>query len=103
IAAKHMIDGGPSVLFDAVVLLLSEAGAESLGKEAAAKAFVSDAFTHCKFIGYSASARSLLVKAGVAPDADEGIMALDDAKSVTSFVEACKQLRLWTRETDVKQ
>ncbi|RUZ05853.1 catalase, partial [Mesorhizobium sp. M7A.F.Ca.CA.002.15.1.1] len=31
IEARHMIDGGPSVLFDAVVLLLSEAGAGPLG------------------------------------------------------------------------
>ncbi len=30
IPAKHMIDGGPSVLFDAVALLLSEEGAERL-------------------------------------------------------------------------
>ena len=46
IAAKHMIDGGPSVLFDAVALILSEEGAERLAGEAAARDFVADAFAH---------------------------------------------------------
>ena len=56
IAAKHMIDGGPSVLFDAVALLLSEEGAERLAGEAAARDFVCDAFAHLKFIGFVPSA-----------------------------------------------
>lgn len=97
-----MIDGGPSVLFDAVVLLLSEAGAELLAKEAAAKDFVSDAFAHCKFIGFTPGAEPLLAKAGVAPDADEGLIALDTAASVETFVQSCRKLRLWAREAAVK-
>ncbi|MER9605283.1 catalase [Mesorhizobium sp. M0243] len=102
IEARHMIDGGPSVLFDAVVLLLSEAGAELLVKEAAAKDFVSDAFAHCKFIGFTTGAEPLLIKAGVAPDADEGLTRLDSAASVTAFVQSCRKLRLWAREAAVK-
>ncbi|TJV24802.1 MAG: catalase [Mesorhizobium sp.] len=102
IEARHMIDGGPSVLFDAVVLLLSEAGAELLVKEAAAKDFVSDAFAHCKFIGFTPGAEPLLAKAGVAPDADEGLTRLDSAASVTAFVRSCRKLRLWAREAAVK-
>ncbi|MBZ9754517.1 catalase [Mesorhizobium sp. ESP6-5] len=102
IEARHMIDGGPSVLFDAVVLLLSEEGAEMLLDEAAARDFVSDAFAHCKFIGFTAAAQPLLAKAGVAPDADEGLIGLDTAGSVKTFIEACRKLRLWARETAVK-
>ena len=102
IAAKHMIDGGPSVLFDAVVLLLTEEGAERLTGEAAARDFVADAFAHCKFIGFTPGAISLLSKAGVDPEADEGMIALDEPKSIGSFVESCRKLRLWARETAVK-
>ncbi|MBW8908951.1 MAG: catalase [Mesorhizobium sp.] len=102
IEAKHMIDGGPSVLFDAVVLLLSETGAELLVKEAAARDFVSDAFAHCKFIGFTAGAEPLLIRAGVAPDADEGLVRLDSAASAKTFVAACRKLRLWAREAAVK-
>ncbi|TPN15240.1 catalase [Mesorhizobium sp. B2-1-3] len=102
IEARHMIDGGPSVLFDAVVLLLSEPGAELLVKEAAAKDFVSDAFAHCKFIGFTEGAAPLLAKAGVAADADEGLMRLDSAASANTFVQACRKLRLWAREAAVK-
>ena len=58
IEANHMIDGGPSVLFDAVVLLTSHQAIDDLVKEAAARDFVADAFQHCKYIGYDQSAMS---------------------------------------------
>jgi catalase len=89
-------------LFDAVVLLLSETGAELLVKEAAARDFVSDAFAHCKFIGFTTGAEPLLIRAGVAPDADEGLVRLDSAASAKTFVAACRKLRLWAREAAVK-
>ncbi|RWP18391.1 MAG: catalase [Mesorhizobium sp.] len=102
IAAKHMIDGGPSVLFDAVALILSEEGAERLTGEAAARDFVADAFAHCKFIGLTSGAVPLLQKAGVDPEADEGMIGLDDPKAITGFIEGCRKLRLWSREMAVK-
>ncbi|MDQ0346675.1 catalase [Ancylobacter vacuolatus] len=100
--AHHMIDGGPSVLFDAVALLLSEEGAERLAGEAAARDFVADAFAHCKFIGFTAAALPLMAKAGVAPDEDEGLIALEEGASVDAFIASCRTLRLWAREGAVK-
>lgn len=102
IAARHMIDGGPSVLFDAVALLLTEEGAERLTGETAACDFVADAFAHCKFIGFAPAAAPLIRKAGIEPDVDEGMIPLTDAKSVDAFIQACRKLRLWTREASVK-
>jgi catalase len=102
IEGRHMIDGGPSVLFDAVALVLSEEGAERLTGEAAARDFVADAFAHCKFIGFTSGAVPLLQKAGVDPDADEGLIGLDDPKAIADFIESCRKLRLWSRETAVK-
>ena len=98
IEARHMIDGGPSVLFDAVALLLTEEGAERLSAEPAARDFVADAFAHCKFIAYTAGAGPLMAKAGVAPEADEGVIELKAGKSVDIFIESCRKLRLWARE-----
>ena len=92
IEAKHMIDGGPSVLFDAVALLLTEEGAEQLSAEPAARDFVADAFAHCKFIGFTAGAAPLMAKAGVAPEADEGVIELKAAKSVDLFIEFMPQV-----------
>lgn len=102
IIAKHMIDGGPSVLFDAVALLLTEEGAELLTRESAARDFVADAFAHCKFIGFSAGAVPLLAKAGVEPAADEGLIPLTNGDAVEIYIEACRKLRLWAREASVK-
>ena len=100
--AHHMIDGGPSVLFDAVALVLTEEGAGRLTGEAAARDFVADAFAHCKFIAFTGGAVPLLAKAGVAPDADEGLIALESGASVDTFIARCRKLRLWAREASVK-
>ncbi len=98
IPAKHMLAGGPSVLFDAVVLLLSEEGANSLSSEAAARDFVADAFAHCKFIAFTPTAAPLFVKAGVEMDADEGLIPLDGKQAIGEFITSCRHLRLWARE-----
>jgi catalase len=45
-AAKHNLEGGPSVLFDAVAILVSAEGAALLSDHPAARQFVADAFTH---------------------------------------------------------
>jgi catalase len=99
VEGKQKIDGGPSVLYDAVVLAVSAEGAALLSTDKAAKDFVSDAFGHAKFIGYTPEAQPLLAKSGIAPeDMDEGLIALDGAESVAPFLATCGQLRLWDRE-----
>jgi catalase len=101
--ADERVNGGPSVLFDAVVLALSEDGAKMLAKEATARDFVSDAFAHVKFIGWVPAAKPLLQAAGVADQMDDGFVKLDGASSVADFVESAKALRFWEREAKVKQ
>ena len=102
IEAQHMIDGGPSVLFDAVALLTSTAGIEDLVDEAAARDFVADAFQHCKFIGYDPSATPLLAKAGLADALDEGVIELPGEAGLSAFVAELGKLRIWGREPSVK-
>ncbi|MBB3645809.1 catalase [Rhizobium sp. BK619] len=102
IEAHQMIDGGPSVLYDAVALLPSSAGSSDLLKEATAHDFVSDAFVHCKFIGYVETALPLMQKAGIADSLDEGVLALRAAGDVAAFVKALGKLRVWGREPSVK-
>ncbi|MCU1457422.1 MAG: Catalase [Actinomycetia bacterium] len=101
--ADQKIDGGPSVLYDAVVVLASAAGAELLAPDATTKDFISDAFAHCKFIGYVDSAVPLLDGAGVAPDADDGLVPLNGRNGVAKFVKACQAGRFWDRELLVDQ
>ncbi len=102
IAAHHMIDGGPSVLFDAVAILTSASGIEDLVNEAAARDFVADAFQHCKFIGYDHSAVPLLEKAGIADSLDEGVRSLPGEEGLSTFVAELGKLRVWGREPSVK-
>ena len=103
IEADQMIDGGPSVLYDAVALLPAPAAMNDLLQESAARDFVADAFAHCKFIGYVESALPLFEKSGIAAeDLDEGCIALGSSKAAKSFVDGLAKLRVWGREPNVK-
>ncbi|MBD7993248.1 catalase [Ochrobactrum sp. Sa2BUA5] len=102
ISANYMIDGGQSVLFDAVALVLSQQAAERLCGEATARDFVADAFAHCKFIAFTQGALPLLHRAGIDPDLDEGLIFLQDDSAIHQFYAACAKLRVWARETAVK-
>jgi catalase len=99
VPAQQKVNGGPSVLYDAVAILLSEEGAALLAHDAAAKDFVSDAFAHAKFIGYSPQSMPLLEKAGVS--FDDGCVVLSKAADVAGFLEKCGELRFWEREATV--
>jgi catalase len=101
VAAKQKIDGGPSVLFDAIAILASDKGVKLLAIDKTAKDFASNAFAHCKFIGYSPEVMALFEKAGLAGDLDEGCIALGSAGEADSFLKACRALRLWEREAKV--
>ncbi len=98
LVAQQKIDGGPSVLYDAVAVVASAEGAKMLAMDAAAKDFVTDAFAHCKFIGLSAETETLLIKAGLADDLDDGCFALKATTDAKAFVAALGPLRFWARE-----
>ncbi|SEO07141.1 catalase [Bradyrhizobium sp. OK095] len=103
IEADQMIDGGPSVLYDAVALLPAADAIDDLLLESTARDFVADAFAHCKFIGYVEAALPLFEKAGVsAEDFDEGCILMGSPKSAKSFVDSLSPLRVWEREPNVK-
>ncbi|ULO25546.1 catalase [Methylocystis sp. SB2] len=99
--AAQKIDGGPSVLYDAVAILTSQTGVADLAADAAARDFASDAFAHCKFIGFTESAMPLLEKAGVAEALDEACIRLASVKDAAAFIAACAELRYWPRELTV--
>ena len=93
--ADEKLEGGPSVLFDAVALLPSTDGATALAQLPAVRDFVADATAHRKFIGYTVPAAALFEKAGVARD--EGFVPLNKAGDCDTFVAACRKLRFWDR------
>jgi catalase len=94
LAADGQLAGTPSVLLDAIALVLTPEAARKLCGESAAVDFVSDAFVHLKAIGQSAGAQPLLDKAGVVPD--EGLTSLD-----SSFIKAAAR-RFPMREPSVR-
>lgn len=97
--AQQKLNGGPSVLYDAIILLASEEGAKQLLNEATARDFVADAWAHAKFIGYCHNCVPLLRKGGIAEsDEDEGLIHLESAGDMSQFIEKCRALRFWPRE-----
>ena len=95
--ADGQLAGMPSVLFDAVVLVLSPEGCEKFLRDSAAVDFVSNAFVHLKAIGMTTDAQPLLVKAGVTMDAS----IVDVRASMKVFVTQAAS-RQWDREPQVR-
>ncbi|MBD9368628.1 catalase [Xanthomonas sp. XNM01] len=96
LAADGQLAGTPSVVFDAVAVVLSADSGKKLAKEAAAVDFVRDAFGHLKAIAADAGAQAVLKAGGVGRDA--GVV---DAGNVDAFIAAAKT-RQWDREKKVR-
>lgn len=92
-AADGQLAGSPSVLFDAVALILSKDQATKLSRDAAALGFVMDAYAHLKAIGHDKRAQPLLDRAGIEPD--EGIGTLDALPDLAIR-------RYWDREQTIR-
>ncbi len=97
IEADFQLAGGSSVLFDAVYVAASAEGCKSLLKEAAAVAWVHDAFAHCKVIGATSDAKLLLDAAGVI--ADNGVLI---GAKPEAFLKTAAKGRIWDREPKVR-
>jgi catalase len=96
ISADGQLAGMPSVLFDAVAIVLSDEGAKALSLESAAIDFVRDAFGHLKAIAADEGAKSLLKAANIGKDG--GVVS---ANEENAFITAAKT-RQWNREKSVR-
>ncbi|HEY0232302.1 MAG TPA: catalase, partial [Dokdonella sp.] len=88
--------GTPSLVFDAVALVLSDAAGKKLAKEAAAVDWVRDAFGHLKAIAHDTGAKAVLDAAGVEMDA--GVI---EARNTKVFIAAATT-RQWAREPTLR-
>ena len=89
--------GTPSVLFDAVALVVSEEGCSELLNDGAAIDYAKNAFGHLKAIGFSVDAQPLLDKAGI--ETDQGVVGLEN--DAAGFI-AQARTRCWDREPKVR-
>ena len=96
IEAQQKLDGAPSVVYDAVVVLASDEAALTPALEAAMRDFLRDAFAHLKVVGYGSGSEPLLERAGIT--AGPGFVKLAGSKDAGAFVKACRDLRVWQRE-----
>jgi catalase len=96
LAVDGQLAGTPSVLFDAVAVILSDEGAKALLMESAAIDFVRDAFGHLKAIAVDKGGEALLKAANVPQCA--GIV---DSNDRDAFIAAAKT-RQWDREKSVR-
>ena len=96
LVADGQLAGTPSVLFDAVAVILSDEGAKALSMESAAIDFVRDAFGQLKAIAVDKGGQALLKIANVGQDA--GVVGTNDKDA---FIAAAKT-RQWERERSVR-
>ena len=96
LSADGQLSGTPSVMFDAVALVLSREGAETLSQDAAAVDFVRDAYGHLKAIAFDRGAEALLDQAHVQKGA--GVVK---TSAKAAFLTAAKT-RQWEREKTLR-
>ena len=96
LAADGQLAGTPSVMFDAVAVILSIQAAKLLSAESAAVDFVRDAYGHLKALAVDAGGQDLLQTCGVRPCA--GVVAVT---ALAEFLAAAKT-RQWDRERAVR-
>ena len=96
VAADQLINGGPSVLYDAVVLLTTAEGAKQLAKIPEAKDFISDAVAHHKYIGFTGDSMPLIEAVGLKEVVDDGWLNLNKISS-DEFICTLRNLRYWQR------
>ncbi|WP_042877687.1 catalase [Cupriavidus necator] len=94
--ADGQLAGTPSVMFDAVAVVLSEDGAARLAQESAALDFVNFAYAHLKAIAVDAGGDVLLTQANLRPD--NGVVP---ASNTARFIAAAKT-RQWEREPQLR-
>jgi catalase len=94
--ADGQLAGTPSVLFDAIAVILSDEGAKALSTESAAIDFVRDAFGHLKAIAFNKGGQTLLEIANIGKGA--GVVDINDKEA---FIAAAKT-RQWEREKSVR-
>lgn len=96
VPADGQLEGPHSVLFDALVVILSEEGARRLAGERAAIEFVRDAFGHLKAIAVDSGGQALLKSANVGRDA--GVVDVGD----TDRFMAAARTRHWDRQRPIR-
>jgi catalase len=96
--ADEKVDGGPSVLFDAIAIVPGEQTARDLVDNPTAHDFLKDAFVHSKFIALAPAAEPLVTAAALEGKLDAGCFWLTEAGAAEDFVETCAKLRHWDRE-----
>ncbi len=101
--AQEKIDGGPSVLFDAIAMVFSEAEGNRLAQSKPSQDFVSDAFAHAKFIAWSEACMPLFKAIGLSDKIDDGFIKLEDKSGAEDFLDKCARLRFWDREAKMMQ
>jgi catalase len=94
--ADGQLAGTPSVIFDAVAIILTDAAGKQLATDGAAVDYVRNAFGHLKAIALDGGAQPLAKASGVVPDA--GVVDVSDVKA---FMKAAKT-RQWEREKKVR-
>ncbi|MEO7411592.1 MAG: catalase [Sphingomicrobium sp.] len=93
LTADGQLAGSPSVLFDAVTMVLMPDAVDKLINDSAALGWLMDAYSHCKTIGHCKGSMKLIERFGLAVDA--GVVGNDQFAKVAPK-------RHWDREPKVR-
>jgi catalase len=98
VEARRSLATAPSVLYDAVAVVVGPQASREIAANPWAIAFVADAYAHCKFIAYTGDAKPLLERALADSPLDGGCKQVETAMAAAQFAALCQGQRYWARE-----
>ena len=101
VPAKQKIDGGPSVLYDAVALLVRRTVRRCSPKISHRRTSSATLSRTASSSPTATTAQPLLEAAGIMSMLDGGCFLIKSREDADRFIEACGKLRYWERERKV--
>ncbi|WP_305000033.1 catalase [Hahella sp. KA22] len=98
ITGDETYEGGPSALYDVVVVIVSDEQRSLFTTTPAARHFIEDAYRHSKYIAYSSNLQETVEQLLNGRECDQAMFSLSKKADIERFLTSARALRYWDRE-----
>ncbi|WP_253938467.1 catalase [Hahella sp. HN01] len=97
ITGDETYEGGPSALYDVVVVIVSDEQRSLFTTTPAARHFIEDAYRHSKYIAYSSNLQETVEQLLNGRECDRAMFSLSKKADIENFLTSARALRYWDR------
>ncbi|WLQ16462.1 catalase [Hahella aquimaris] len=97
ITGDETYEGGPSALYDVVVVIVSDEQRGLFTTTPAARHFIEDAYRHSKYIAFSSNLQETVEQLLNGRECDQAMFSLSKKADIENFLTSARALRYWDR------